>query len=211
MNTLWPGCRHHGDNEKSPRVFIIWEVAVQWLGLSAVTAMAQVQLLVRAPRSRKPCDEAKTKNQTNKNTKANQNSHLGKETLKKKERKRLCQEHSKSVVLNQRDFCPTFRVHLAISKDIFHWKRPWCWEGLGAGGEADDRGWDGWMASLTRWTWVWVNSGSWWWTGRPGMLRFMGSQRVGHDWATELNWKTFWVVTTGGCYWQTVDKGPGSS
>ena len=51
-----------------------------------------------------------------------------------------------------------------------------------------DRGWDGWMASPTRWTWVWVNSGSWWWTGRPGMLRFMGSQRVGHDWATELNW-----------------------
>ena len=51
-----------------------------------------------------------------------------------------------------------------------------------------DRGWDGWMASLTRWTWVWVNSGSWWWRGRPGVLRFMGSQRVGHDWATELNW-----------------------
>ena len=64
----------------------------------------------------------------------------------------------------------------------------WCWEGLGVGGEGDDRGWDGWMASLTRWTWVWVNSGSWWWTGRPGMLQFMGSQRVGHDWATELNW-----------------------
>ena len=49
-------------------------------------------------------------------------------------------------------------------------------------------GWDGWMASLTWWTWVWVNSGSWWWTGRPGVLRFMGLQRVGHDWATELNW-----------------------
>ena len=59
----------------------------------------------------------------------------------------------------------------------------WCWEG-----EGDNRGWDGWMASPTRWTWVWVNSGSWWWTGRPGMLRFMGLQRVGHDWATELNW-----------------------
>ena len=69
-----------------------------------------------------------------------------------------------------------------------HWKRPWCWEGLGAEGEGDDRGWDGWMASLTQWTWVWVNSGSWWWTGRPGVLRFMGSQRVGQDWATELNW-----------------------
>ena len=69
-----------------------------------------------------------------------------------------------------------------------HWKRLWCWEGLGAGGEGDDRGWDGWIASPTWWTWVWVNSGSWWWTGRPGMLRFMGSQRVGHDWVTELNW-----------------------
>ena len=53
-------------------------------------------------------------------------------------------------------------------------------------------GWDGWMASLTRWTWVWVNSGSWWWTGRPGVLQFMGSQRVEHDWETELNW-TEWI------------------
>ena len=57
-----------------------------------------------------------------------------------------------------------------------------------AGGEGDDRGWDGCMASPTRWTWVWVNSGSWWWTGRPGVLRLLGSHRVGHDWATELNW-----------------------
>ena len=72
--------------------------------------------------------------------------------------------------------------------ELTQWKRLWCWEGLGAGGEGDDRGWDGWMASLTRWTWVWVNSGSWWWTGRPGVLRFMGLQRVGHDWVTELNW-----------------------
>ena len=67
-------------------------------------------------------------------------------------------------------------------------KKLWCWEGLGAGGEGDDRGWDGWMASLTWWTWVWVNSRSWCWTGRPGVLQFMGSQRVGHDLATELNW-----------------------
>ena len=52
----------------------------------------------------------------------------------------------------------------------------------------DDRGWDGWMASLTRWTWVWVNSGSWWWTGRPGLLRLMGLQRVWHDWETKVNW-----------------------
>ena len=69
-------------------------------------------------------------------------------------------------------------------------KDPDAWEGLRAGGEGDDRGWDGWMASLTRWTWVWVNSRSWWWTGRPGVLQFMGSQGVRHDWATELNWKS---------------------
>ena len=73
-------------------------------------------------------------------------------------------------------------------EEMTHWKRPWCWEGLGAGGEGDDRGWDGWMASPTWWMWVWVNSGSWWWTGRPDMLRFMGSQRVGHDWVAEQNW-----------------------
>ena len=66
--------------------------------------------------------------------------------------------------------------YLATScKELTHWKRPWCWEGLGARGEGDDRGWDGWMASPTRWTRVWVNS------GRHGVLQFMGSQRVGHD------------------------------
>ena len=76
----------------------------------------------------------------------------------------------------------------ASCEELTHWERLWCWEGLGAGGEGDDRGWDGWMASPTQWTWVWVNSRSWWWTGRPGVLRFMGSQRVRHNWATELNW-----------------------
>ena len=73
-------------------------------------------------------------------------------------------------------------------KELTHLKRSWCCEGLGAGGEGDDGGWDDWMASPTQRTWLWVNSGSWWWTGRPGLLRFMGSQRVGHDWATELSW-----------------------
>ena len=81
-------------------------------------------------------------------------------------------------------------------EELTHWKRPWCWEGLGAGGEGDDRGWDGWMASPTRCTWVWVNSRSWWWTGRPGMLWFMGSQRVGHDWVTELNWRKKLLLKT---------------
>ena len=67
-------------------------------------------------------------------------------------------------------------------------KRPWCWERLKVGGEGDDRGWDGWMASRTGWTWVWASSRSWWWTGKPGMQHCLGLQRVGHDWVTELNW-----------------------
>ena len=66
--------------------------------------------------------------------------------------------------------------------------------GIGGRRRRDDRGWDDWMASLTQWTWVWVNSGSWWWTGKPGVLRFMGSQRVGHDWATELNWTAIQLI-----------------
>ena len=74
-----------------------------------------------------------------------------------------------------------------VNEELTHLKRLWCWERLRAG-EGDNRGWDGWMASLTQWTWVWVKSGSWWWTGKPGVLWFMGLQRVGHDWATELNW-----------------------
>ena len=69
-------------------------------------------------------------------------------------------------------------------EELTHWKRPWCWEGLGAGGEGDNREWDGWIASPTQWTWVWVHSRSWWWTGRPGVLRFMGLQRLGHNWVT---------------------------
>ena len=73
-------------------------------------------------------------------------------------------------------------------KELTHLKRPWCWERLRAGGEGDNRGWDGWMTSLTQWTWVWVDSGTWCWSGRPGMLQFMGLQRVGQNWATELNW-----------------------
>ena len=73
-------------------------------------------------------------------------------------------------------------------EELTLWKRPWCWERLKAGEEADDRGWDGWMASPTQWTWVWINSGSWWWIGRTGMLQSMGSQRAGHDWAAELHW-----------------------
>ena len=70
-------------------------------------------------------------------------------------------------------------------KELTHWKRPGCWERLKAGGEGEDRGWDGWMASPIRWIWVWVSSRSWWWAGRPDMLQSMGSQRVGRDLATK--------------------------
>ena len=75
-------------------------------------------------------------------------------------------------------------------EELTHLKRPWCWERLKAGGEGDDREWDGWMASPTRWTWVWVDSGSWWWTGRPGVPPMsMGSHGAGHNWVTELNYE----------------------
>ena len=73
-------------------------------------------------------------------------------------------------------------------EELTHEKRPWCWERLKAG-EGDNRGWDNWMASPTQWTWVWTSSGSCWWTGKPGVLQSLGSQRVRHNWATEL---TFW-------------------
>ena len=75
-----------------------------------------------------------------------------------------------------------------LCEELTHLKRSWCWEILKAGGERDSRGWDGWMASPTQWAWVFINSGSWWWTGRHGMLQSMGSQRVGQGGATELNW-----------------------
>ena len=81
-------------------------------------------------------------------------------------------------------------------EELTHWKRPWCWEGLKAGGEGVDRGWDGWMASQTQWTWVWVNSRSWWWTGRSGVLQSMGSQRTGHNCTTELRWDVAGLAST---------------
>ena len=80
-------------------------------------------------------------------------------------------------------------------KELTHLKRPWCWERLKVGGEGDGRGWDGWMASLTQWTWIWASSGSWWSTGKPGVLQSIRSQRVRHNWVTELNWNLFYNVT----------------
>ena len=71
-------------------------------------------------------------------------------------------------------------------EELTHLRRPWFWERLRAGGEVDNRGWDGWMASPTQWTWIWASSGSWWWTGKPGVLRSMESQRIRYNLATEL-------------------------
>ena len=93
------------------------------------------------------------------------------------------------VFIGRSDFWSWNSNTLAIwCEELTHLKRPWCWERLRAGGKGEDRGGDGWMASLTQWSWIWVNSRSWWWAGRPGMLQSMGSQRVRHDWVTELNW-----------------------
>ena len=97
----------------------------------------------------------------------------------------------KSVLnIHWKDWCWSWNSNTLATQceELTHSKRPWWWEWLKAGGEGDNRGWDGWMASQTQQTWVWVNSGSWWWTGRPGVLQSMGLQRVRHNWATELNW-----------------------
>ena len=97
----------------------------------------------------------------------------------------------KSVLnIHWKDWCWSWNSNTlaTLCEELTHLKRPWCWKRLKAGGEGDDRGWDAWMASPTLWTWVWVDCRSWWWTGRPGVLWFMGSQRVGHNWVTELNW-----------------------
>ena len=118
---------------------------------------------------------------------------------------RYCAKHFTSIIsktirdvlllflLDWKDWCWSWNSNTLATwwEKLTPWKRPWYWERLKAGGEGDDRGWDGWMASLTQLTWVWVNSGSWWWTGRPGVLQSMGSQRVGHDWVTELNYLTY--------------------
>ena len=90
--------------------------------------------------------------------------------------------------IHWKDWCWSWNSNTLATwyEELTHLKRPWCLERLKVGGEGDNRGWDGWMASLTQWTWVWVRSGSYWWTGKSGMLQSMGSQRVRHDWVTEL-------------------------
>ena len=108
--------------------------------------------------------------------------------------------------IHWKDWCWSWNSNTLATwcEELTHLKRSWCWERLKVRGEGDDRGWDGWMASLTQWTWVWVSSGSWWWIGKPGMLQSMGLQRVGHDWVTELNWNNIWLSSSlrflGGSY-----------
>ena len=95
-----------------------------------------------------------------------------------------------TVIRSQAKGCAEAETPILWPPDVKNWLtgKDWCWERLTAGEEGDNRGWDGWMASPTQWTWVWVSSGRCWWTGRPGMLQSTGSQRVEHDCVTELNW-----------------------
>ena len=103
--------------------------------------------------------------------------------------RRSNQSTQKEVSLNihWKEWCWSSNTLASWCEELTHWKRPWCYERLKAGGEGDNR-WNGWMASLTQWTWVWASSGSWWWTEKPSTLQFMELQRVRHDWPTELNW-----------------------
>ena len=107
----------------------------------------------------------------------------------------------REIVLNiyWKDWCWSWNSNTLVTwyEQLARGKRPWCWERLKAGGEGEDRGWDGWMASPTQWTWVWAGSESWWWTGKPSVLQSMGLQRVGHAWATEL---TNWILVLGSTF-----------
>ena len=95
-----------------------------------------------------------------------------------------------------KDWCWSWNSNTLATwcEELTHRKRSWCWEILKTGGEGNDRGWDGWMTSPTQWTWVWASSESWWWTGKPGVLQSMGSQRVRHDWTTELTDWSIWHI-----------------
>ena len=92
-----------------------------------------------------------------------------------------------------------------LCEELTHLKRPRFCERMMAGGEDDDSGWDGWMASPTPWTWTWVNSRRWWWTGKPGMLQSMGLQRIGHEWVTEMNINGMWNTSKWMVIWTFFD------
>ena len=112
------------------------------------------------------------------------------------------QSERKSVLnIHWKDWCWRWNSNTLATwcKELTHWKRPWCWKRLKAGkGTIEDEM----IGSPTQWTWVWVNSGSWWWTGRPGELQSMVSQRVGHDWVTELNWFIYYSILAGKIPWR---------
>ena len=93
---------------------------------------------------------------------------------------------------------PVFWPHDVMTR----WGRAWCWERLKAGGEAADRGWDGWVGRA----WVWANSGSWWWAWKPGVLQSVGLQRVGHNWATELNWTSWLGIVEHSIWWEWQEQ-----
>ena len=101
------------------------------------------------------------------------------------------QSWRKSVLnIHWKEWCRSWSSNTLATwcEELTHLKRPWYWERLKVGREEDNRGLDSWMASPSKWTWIWVSSGCWWWTGKPGMLQSMGSQRVGYNQVTELNW-----------------------
>ena len=107
-----------------------------------------------------------------------------------KEIKSVNHKANQSLNIHWKDWCWSWSSNTLATwcEELTHWKRPWCWERFKTGGEGNDRGWDGWMVSLTQWTWIWASSRSYWWTEKPGMLQSTGWQRVGHDQVTELTW-----------------------
>ena len=100
--------------------------------------------------------------------------------LDSKEIKPVNPKRNQSCIFVFKDWCWSWDPNRLATwcKELTHLKRPWCWERLKAGGEGDDRGW---MASPIQWTWVWASYRRKWRTGKPGVLQFLGSQRVGHD------------------------------
>ena len=103
------------------------------------------------------------------------------------------QSYRKSVLnIHWKDWCWNSNPLATWCEELSHWKSPWWWERLKAGRDGEDRGWDGWIASLTHWTWIWAISKCLQWTGKPGVLQSIGSQRVELNWATELNWYVTW-------------------
>ena len=111
------------------------------------------------------------------------------ESLGQQEIKAVNPKGNQSWNIHWKDWCWSWSSNTLATycEELTHWKTPWCWKGLRAGGEGDDRGWDGWMALPTQSTWVWASSGSWWWTGKTGVLQSMGLQKVRHNWVTKMN------------------------